>query len=134
MHRTARSTAWVFALLAALFTAGCEVFTIDDPNQADRVNPADPTETGSQPAQPASEDTTSIAENASSAVLVGGDGIGPRGAGGGFLWKPISENTGKLVVLLPPPAATFSPFRVEIDEDVLLVCCLLALSAASSFL
>lgn len=102
MHRTARSTAWVFALLAALFTAGCEVFTIDDPNQADRVNPADPTETGSQPAQPASEDTTSIAENASSAVLVGGDGIGPRGAGGGFLWKPISENTGKLVVLLPP--------------------------------
>ncbi|MBP7276529.1 MAG: hypothetical protein KBA51_10050, partial [Kiritimatiellae bacterium] len=32
---------------------------------------------------------------------IGGDGIGPRGAGGGFLWKPEGESSGKLVVLLP---------------------------------
>ena len=31
-----------------------------------------------------------------------GDGIGPVGEGGGFLWKPVSESTGKLVVILPP--------------------------------
>ena len=31
----------------------------------------------------------------------GGSGIGKQGGGGGFLWKPRSESTGKLVILLP---------------------------------
>lgn len=28
--------------------------------------------------------------------------LGEQGAGGGFLWKPVSESNGRLVVLLPP--------------------------------
>lgn len=31
-----------------------------------------------------------------------GNGIGERGEGGGFVWKPRSESDGRLVVLLPP--------------------------------
>lgn len=31
-----------------------------------------------------------------------GSGIGERGEGGGFVWKPRSESDGRLVVLLPP--------------------------------
>lgn len=30
------------------------------------------------------------------------EGLGNTGEGGGFLWKPVSESTRKLVVLLPP--------------------------------
>ncbi|MBP7276530.1 MAG: hypothetical protein KBA51_10055 [Kiritimatiellae bacterium] len=31
----------------------------------------------------------------------GGSGVGKQGAGGGFLWKPRSESSGNLVILLP---------------------------------
>jgi hypothetical protein len=56
---------------------------------------------------PATPDTTDASDSASSdtpqpPTLSGGDGIGPQGQGGGFLWKPVSESNGKLVVLLPP--------------------------------
>ena len=29
-------------------------------------------------------------------------GIGSTGEGGGFIWKPVGEHSGKLVVVLPP--------------------------------
>jgi len=31
-----------------------------------------------------------------------GGGSGDQGEGGGFLWKPVGENSGRLVILLPP--------------------------------
>lgn len=54
--------------------------------------PADATDS-TAPSAPAAPQTP---------TLSGGDGIGPHGQGGGFLWKPVSESTRKLVVLLPP--------------------------------
>lgn len=31
-----------------------------------------------------------------------GDGLGNTGEGGGFLWKPVADHGGRLVVLTPP--------------------------------
>ena len=86
--------------LAAFLAAGCEFSTVENLGdvslnelqgiQATPVTPdsgnTDDSDDGDTPSQP----------------ITGGEGIGPVGEGGGFLWKPVSDSSGKLVVLLPP--------------------------------
>lgn len=84
------------AMAAMLMALGCETKIEDEGSitlaelQGQNVPaPTDP----AAPAAPATPQTP---------TLTGGDGIGPQGQGGGFIWKPIGENTKKLVILLPP--------------------------------
>ena len=50
-----------------------------------------------------------------------GSGIGERGEGGGFLWKPRSESNGRLVILLPTQyrRQVSSQFVADGDGNVL---------------
>ena len=88
------------ALATVLLSTGCEYTTAQNEGavtlaelQGIQVEPVDiPVETT------VVEDSTPEP----TPTITGGSGIGPVGQGGGFLWKPISDNTKKLVVLLPP--------------------------------
>ena len=90
----------LLGLLPAVFLlAGCDFFTIEESNRTGGITAAPVTATPSA----ANETSATPAESpASNPTPVGGSGIGPQGEGGGFLWKPSGESTGKLVVLLPP--------------------------------
>ena len=92
----AKTFTWVAVAMAAMLMAlGCETKIEDEGSitlaelQGQNVPP--PTTPADKPA-PAP----------STPPLTGGEGIGPRGQGGGFLWKPVSDSTGTLVILLPP--------------------------------
>lgn len=79
--------AWALALLLGA-GAGCEV--TDDPATFEQPeNPAAQAAAGNQGNQQEGPAPTSVS-------------LGTRGEGGGFVWKPISESDGRLVVLLPP--------------------------------
>ena len=85
------------AVMAAVWlAAGCETKIEDEgPVTLAELQGIQP-----EPEQPAAETETTEPETPT--VIAGGAGIGPQGEGGGFIWKPIGEHTGKLVVILPP--------------------------------
>ena len=90
----AKTFTWVAVAMGVMLMAlGCETKIEDEGGitlaelQGQNVPP--PTD----PAAPAAPQTP---------TLTGGDGIGPRGQDGGFIWKPVGENSKKLVILLPP--------------------------------
>lgn len=88
------------AALVAILAAGCEFTTVENLgdvtlNELQGIQPP--------PTTPDSDaDGDSDGGGTTSPPITGGEGIGPVGQSGGFLWKPISESNGKLVVLLPP--------------------------------
>jgi hypothetical protein len=87
------------AALAAWVTAGCEFSSVE--NLGD-VSLNDLQGIQAAPPAPAPGDDDGDDGGSPSPPISGGEGIGPVGGGGGFLWKPVSESTGRLVVLLPP--------------------------------
>lgn len=86
-----------FAVMAALWLAtGCET-NIEDEGS---VTLAELQGIQPEPEQPAAAQESTRPETPT--VITGGAGIGPQGEGGGFIWKPVGENSGRLVVILPP--------------------------------
>lgn len=90
-------------LFLLVFMAGCEVSNLDDVTDTGQIvtDPTTTPDTTPDPATDPTDDDTDTGDDTSTPI-VGGSGIGPQGEGGGFLWKPESENDGRLVVLLPP--------------------------------
>ncbi|MBM4154849.1 MAG: hypothetical protein FJ221_07435 [Lentisphaerae bacterium] len=84
-----RLSGW-FALAMAV-TVGCEDFTRLPEGQTATTSTAQATRTNATAAA-----TTPVAATPSPS-----GSLGVTGAGGGFLWKPVSESRGTLVVLLP---------------------------------
>lgn len=100
-----RTLTFVRVILAVLFAgflvAGCE-FTTSDPSEGTISLAELQGQTTQAQTQTQGPTQTTSPPSTSSAPVTGGSGIGPTGQGGGFLWKPVSESTGKLAVLLPP--------------------------------
>jgi len=83
-------------MVAVWLAAGCETKIEDEgPVTLAELQGIQP-----EPEQPAAETETTEPETPT--VIAGGAGIGPQGEGGGFIWKPVGEHTGRLVVILPP--------------------------------
>ncbi len=100
-------TKFALATMAAAFLAsGCEFTTATEENEG-TISLAElqgivvePTNAVAETST--TETTTTETTTTPTPVITGGSGIGPVGGGGGFLWKPVSDSTGKLAVLLPP--------------------------------
>ena len=89
------------AWMAAFLVAGCEFTTSDQSEGTVSLAELQGQNVAPETQPPAQTESTSSAP-ATTPVVTGGSGIGPRGGGGGFLWKPVGENSRKLVILLPP--------------------------------
>jgi len=101
----------IAAITSLLLLAGCELDSSDElsyqidgletqPAQAPAAPPAaSPPGTAAPPATVSPPPATTKTTTASPSNVP--SGIGTAGRGGGFLWKPVSESDGKLVVLLP---------------------------------
>ena len=82
------------ALVVAMVAGGFTGCVIDDTDVFENVPQlAAESELGGEPSTPASAPSMPMPRSSS---------LGSPGAGGGFLWKPVSESDNRLVVLLPP--------------------------------
>ncbi|NLB65826.1 MAG: hypothetical protein GX803_05095 [Lentisphaerae bacterium] len=104
MTRTSQLIAlFVLLCLGLWLGTGCET-KIDDLGEVSlqelEGQPAEQATTStSTPSTPTPPPTTTMTTTTTAG---GGRGIGEPGQGGGFLWKPVSDSTRKLAVLLPP--------------------------------
>ena len=89
------------ALTIGLLAAGCEFTTSEQSEGTITLAELQGVDVTPDTDSPAPADEPSDAP-ASTPVITGGSGIGPQGEGGGFLWKPVGDNSRKLVILLPP--------------------------------
>jgi len=81
---------------------GCDIDGSDDVNAAVNETFSQTTETtGTAPDTSSSQPSSSSSSSPSTSSASSSSGGGGGGGGGGFLWKPVSESTGDLVVLLP---------------------------------
>ena len=101
----------VSKLEAALFAMKTLVEKIDNGEIECESRPLEESSTGSSGGVDADN---SDADGASSGGL---SGSVPLDGAGGFLWKPISESSGKLVVLLPASLSTVVE-RLEVHSDL----------------
>jgi hypothetical protein len=86
------------ALVMAV-AVGCEDWT-RLPDEQTTAAPTQGTTAQAATAQATTNAAAATATAAASAPAPSGS-LGVTGAGGGFLWKPVAESNGKLVVLLP---------------------------------
>ena len=95
MRRLIRRSGWVVVVAAAV--AGCEDWTRLEvtPDQQTTATTQTTVTTNAPTA------TTPAATPDASSPAASGE-LGVTGAGGGFLWKPVSESSGTLMILLPP--------------------------------
>lgn len=89
-------------LFFALFSSGCEISNLDEGAKNTGIVEDEGELLDLQAVETTKDDNPIVDTDSDITPLAGGDGIGPRGESGGFLWKPVSETTAKLVVLLPP--------------------------------
>lgn len=92
-------TVLFIAGFVAFLVGGCEFSTVDNLGDVS-LNELQGIQT--TPATPDTGNDDGSDGGGSSTPITGGEGIGPVGEGGGFLWKPVSDHGSKLVVLLPP--------------------------------
>lgn len=96
LMQSIRKTGWVLVAGAAM--AGCEDWTRLEVTP-DQQSTAATTQTAVTTNAVVATTATTTASAASPAPS--GD-LGVTGEGGGFLWKPVSESSGTLMILLPP--------------------------------
>ena len=109
MNRTLLLAPAALAALALLTSCNLELgsgttTTEVDQVLADRVaaaNAANQTAQAPAAASPATSSSTSSAPTASAARPATTTTASSSGGGGGFLWKPVSDSNGNLVVILP---------------------------------
>lgn len=94
--RGMRRVGWSFAIIALAMGCGEDWTRLEVTPESESRAPAQTTAAAGEPvaAEPVA------AESATSAGIPSGT-LGTTG-GSGFLWKPVSESDGRLVVLIPP--------------------------------
>jgi len=93
MMTSTRHAGWLAVAVAA--TVGCEDWTRLE------VTPDQTSTIAATPAATTTNATAATTTAATTATAAPSGSLGVTGASGGFLWKPVSESNGKLIVLLP---------------------------------